>query len=125
MQSIVKRQHGLTLISLILLLGMIAIVVTLILKIGPIYLEHRKVKSALEEIKELSNLDSMSESEIRSTLDKRLGMNYVTQVKSQDFKIAKRGSYMKIEGNYEVVENIAGNLNALVQFNDKVEVGQE
>ncbi len=125
MSKTIKEQQGLTLISLIFLLGMVAIVVTLILKIGPIYLEHSKVKTVLTEIEDLRNLESLSEYDIRSTLDKRLGMNYITRVSARDFKIAKRGGYMKIEANYEVVEKIVGNLSALVQFNDVVEVGHE
>lgn len=125
MNHIAKKQHGLTLISLLCLLGLIAFLVTLVLKIGPIYLEHSKVKSALAEIKELHDLESKSESDIRSSLDKRLSMNYVDRLKADNIKIAKHGSYMKLEVVYEVVEKIAGNLSVLVQFNDVVEVGHE
>jgi hypothetical protein len=39
--------------------------------------------------------------------------------------VIKRGNYLKIEANYEVVEKIAGNLSALVEFHDVIEVGKE
>ena len=53
-----KRQQGLTLISLVFILGLIGFFVMLTLKIVPIYLDHGKVKSALEALKatpELAN----------------------------------------------------------------------
>ncbi len=125
MNNTAKNQHGLTLISLIFLLGLIAFFVMLALKIGPIYLEHSKVKSALAEIEQLNNLESKSEYDIRSTFNKRLGMNYVDRLKADNIKIAKNGNYMKLEVVYEVVEKIAGNLSVLVEFNDVVEVGHE
>lgn len=125
MARITSKQQGMTLISLILLLGVIGFFAMLVLKIGPIYLEHTKVKAALAEIEQIKDLESKSEAEIRSTLNKRLYMNYVERVKSEHIKIAKRGGYMKLEVVYDVVEKIFGNLSVLVQFNDVVEVGNE
>jgi Domain of unknown function (DUF4845) len=120
-----KHQKGLTLISTVLLLGLIGFFVMLILRIGPIYLEHRKVKAVLEEVKDLRDLDNKSEYEVRETLNKRLDMNYIERLKADNIKIAKRGGYMKVEVVYDVVEKIAGNLSVLVEFNDVVEVGHE
>ena len=120
-----KRQSGYTLISLIFILGLIGFFILLIMKIGPIYLDHSKVVSALAAIENTTDVETRSEAEIRSTLSKRFDMNYVSDVKAQELKITKRGSYLKVEANYEVVEKIAGNLSVLVEFNDVVEVGQE
>jgi hypothetical protein len=125
MNTPTKHQQGYTLISLIFMLGIFAFFVLLIMKIGPIYLDHSKVKSALSAIEEDKDVETKSESEIRSSIDKRFNMNYVSHVKAQDIKVIKRGNYLKIEANYEVVEKIAGNLSALVEFHDVIEVGKE
>ncbi len=121
----IKSQQGLTFISLVFLLGMAGVCVLLVLKIGPIYLDHSKVKGALTAVEKLPNLKDLSEGEIKSSIDKRFNLNYVSDMKAQDVKVTKRGAYVKIEANYEVVKNIAGNLSALVTFNDVVEVGRE
>ncbi len=121
----ISRQQGYTLISLIFILGLIGVFVLLLFKIGPVYLDHSKVKSAFAALENLGNLSELSETEIRSTLDKRFNMNYVSDLKSQDVKIVKQGSYVKVEAEYEVVEKVVGNLSVLVEFHDVIEVGSE
>lgn len=119
------RQTGLTLISLIVVLGFVASVVLLVFKIAPIYLDHSKVTSAFSALENQGNLQELSESEIRSTLDKRFNMNYVSDFKAQDVKIIKQGSYVKVEAEYEVVKPIVGNLSVLVEFDDVIEAGSQ
>jgi Domain of unknown function (DUF4845) len=125
MNTLSKPQQGYTLISLIFILGIFGFFVLLGMKIGPIYLDHSKVKSALAAIKEMKDIDSLGEADIRSSLDKRFNMNYVSDIKAQDVKIIKRGNYLKVQANYEVVEKIVGNASVLVQFDDVIEVGKE
>jgi Domain of unknown function (DUF4845) len=123
-----KNQQGYTLISLIFILGIFGFFVMLVLKIGPIYLDHSKVKSALAAVKESTDIQQKSEEEIRTMLSKRFGMNYVSHVQAEDkhaIKIRKIGNYLKVETDYEVVEKIAGNLSVLVVFNDVIEIGKE
>jgi Domain of unknown function (DUF4845) len=125
MKTLSKPQQGLTLISLIFVLGLIAFFVLLVMKIGPIYLDHSKVTNALAAIENTTDVETLSESEIRSSLGKRFDMNYVYDIKPEEIKITKRGNYLKVEANYEVVEKIAGNLSVLVEFHDSFEKGAE
>lgn len=125
MNTLSKPHQGYTLISLIFMLGIFGFFVLLAMKVGPIYLDHSKVKSALAAIEELRNVETLSESEIKSSLDKRFNMNYVSDLKAQDVKVTKRGSYLKVEANYEVEQKIIGNASVLVKFDDVVEVGKE
>jgi len=120
-----KYQQGYTLISLIFMLGLLGFFVLLLFKIGPIYLDHSKVKSAFAAVENMGNLSEMSESEIRSSLDKRFNMNYVGDIKAREVKIVKQGSYVKVEAEYEVVRPIFGNLSVLVEFDDVIEAGQQ
>ncbi|MEQ1485899.1 DUF4845 domain-containing protein [Methyloglobulus sp.] len=125
MNTSTKHQQGYTLISLIFILGLIGLFVLLLFKIGPIYLDHSKVVNALAAIEETTDVETKTEAEIRSSLDKRFNMNYVSAIKAQEVKILKRGNYLKVEAEYEVVEKIVGNLSVLVEFDDVIEVGQE
>jgi predicted nucleic-acid-binding protein len=125
MNTPTKYQQGYTLISLIFILGLVGLFVLLLFKIGPIYLDHSKVVNALAAIEETTDVETKTESEIRSSLDKRFNMNYVSAIKAQEVKILKRGNYLKVEAEYEVVEKIVGNLSVLVEFDDVIEVGQE
>jgi hypothetical protein len=120
-----KRQQGLTFISLVFVLGFIATIVLLALKIGPIYLDHSKVVSALAEIEKTPDIEEQSEAQIRDSLNKRFNMNYVYDVTQDDITITKQSDYLKVAIEYEVVKPLVGNLSALVEFNDVIEAGQQ
>jgi hypothetical protein len=120
-----KHQRGYTLISLIFILGIIGFFVLLVLKIAPIYLDHSKVKNALAAVENSTDIETKSEYDVRNSLSKRFNMNYVAHLDAKDVKITKRGNYLKVDADYEVVEKIVGNLSVLVEFNDSFEVGKE
>lgn len=120
-----KHQQGLTLISLVFILGLIGFFVLLTLKIVPIYLDHGKVKSALEALQATPELASKGEYEIRDSLNKRFNINYVYDVSKDDIKIIKHGNYVKVDIEYETVVKLVGNLSVLAEFHDTIEAGQE
>ncbi len=120
-----KHQQGLTFISLVFILGLIAFFVLLGLKIGPIYLNHSKVVSTLSELKRTPDIEYQSESEIRNSLSKRFNINYVNDVTQENITITRNENYLKIVIEYEVVKNIAGNLSVLITFNDVMEVNKQ
>ncbi|MFI3198234.1 MAG: DUF4845 domain-containing protein [Methylococcaceae bacterium] len=119
------NQQGLTFISLAFILGLIGFFVLLGLKIGPVYLNHSKVVSALADIKKTPDIETQSEGEIRSSLSKRFDINYVDDVTQDDITITRHGNYIKVVIEYEVARKIVGNLSVLVEFNDNIEVGNQ
>ncbi len=119
------NQQGLTFISLVFILGLIGFFVLLGLKIGPIYLNHSKVVSALADIEKTPDIEAQSENEIRNSLSKRFDINYVNDVTQDDITITRHGNYLKVAIEYEVARKIAGNLSVLVEFNDNIEVGNK
>ncbi|MCF7966640.1 MAG: DUF4845 domain-containing protein [Methylobacter tundripaludum] len=120
-----KRQQGLTLISLVFVLGLIGFFTLLTFKIVPIYLDHGKVKSALEALKSMPDLQTKSEFEIRDSLTKRFNINYVYDVNQDDITVVRHGDYVKVDIEYETVVKLVGNLSALAEFHDSFEVGQK
>ncbi len=120
-----KHQQGLTFISLVFILGLIAFFVLLGLKIGPIYLNHSKVVSTLSELKRTPDIEYQSEPEIRNSLSKRFNINYVNDVTQENITITRHENYLKIVIQDEVVKNIAGNLSVLITFNDVIEVNKQ
>ena len=124
MKTSPRHQQGLTFISLVFILALIAFFVLLGLKIGPIYLNHSKVASALAEIEKTPDIEEQSEAEIRDSLSKRFNINYVDDVTQDDIKVTRHNDYLKVAIEYEVVTKIAGNLSVLVEFNDVIEVGK-
>ncbi len=120
-----EGQQGLTFISLVFILGLIAFFFLLALKIGPIYLDHSKVASSLAVLEKTPHIETESVFEIRERLSKQFNMNYVYDVTQDDIKVTKHSNYLKVVIEYEVVKKIVGNLSVLVEFHDVIEVGQE
>lgn len=118
-----KKQKGLTFISMMVVLGVLSFFVLLILKIGPIYLNHNKITNALSAVENMQGVETMRKSEVRISLAKRLNMNYVDKININDFVFAKQGNYIKVRLDYERVEKIIGNLSVLVVFSESFEVG--
>lgn len=120
-----KRQQGLTLISLIFILGLIGFFVFLTLKVVPIYLDHNKVKSVMTDLKQMPDIVAKTESEIRENMTHRFTIDYVMDVTQDDIKILKHGDYVKVDIEYETIVKLAGNLSLLAEFHDSFEVGQK
>lgn len=125
MKSLAKKQRGLTFISLVFILGLIAFFTLLVLKIAPIYFNNSKVKNALAALEHSTDITTKTRNEILSSLDKRFSMNYVEYVTHDDIKIIAQPGYVKVDVEYERVEPIIGNLSVLVEFHEGFEVGNK
>lgn len=123
MRQLPAKQRGLTFISLVLLLGLIAFFTLLILKIGPIYLNHSKVVNALAAVEETTDITSKSRKEVMESLMKRFNMNYVEYVTGDDISIIAQPGFVKVDIDYDRIEPIAGNLSVLVEFHEGFEAG--
>lgn len=123
MRTSLRKQRGLSFLSLVMILGLIGFFVLLILKIGPIYLNQSKVKNTLKAVKETPNLVGKTKTEISDMIAKSFNMNYVTNVPADAVTVVAQPGYVKVRIEYERVEKIAGNLNVLVQFDEGFEAG--
>ncbi len=118
-----SRQRGITMMGFALILGLIAFFTILILKIGPIYLEHYKVVTSLQSLKEDPALPRKSRREIFSLLQKRFDINMIENVTAEDISVSKEDGIVTVSVAYEVEKPIFGNLSVLVYFDDNIEVG--
>lgn len=125
-----KRQKGLTFITILIILGLIAFFALLTLKIAPIYINHSRVVNAMAAVQEdfgqrLTNSSPFTSRDVLTSFQKRFDINYVEHVKDEDILITKQGGYLKVEIDYEVVEPICCHLSALAQFHEEFEEGQK
>ncbi len=123
MCSTYKKQQGITLISLVFLLGILGFFTLLALKIGPIYMNHSKVMHALETLKNRPDIENHSKREVRSALIKQFNMNYVDHIKKDDVMITSHYGYLKVQIKYHVKQVILANISAWVDFDNEIEVG--
>jgi len=116
-----NKQKGLTAISIMLLLIVIAFVAVTFLKIIPIYFDSFKVGDVVSSFKEERGLGDKSSNEITSMILRRLDVNMVSDVKKDNVFIEKTKNEVLIDIEYEVRKQMFGNLDVIVTFKKSVE----
>ncbi len=120
-----KNQQGYSFISLVFAVILVFIVISLVFKIAPAYINHSKVVAMLDQLKQEAHSDKKTESEIKASLPKRININNIDDITQGDIVVNKQGNAFKVLINYEVVKPIYDNLSVLIEFNDEIEVGVE
>lgn len=123
MAAYLSRQRGMTFLSFLLVVGLIGFFTTLVLKIGPVYLEHFKVKSSLSALKADRDLPSRNREEILRSLEKRWDIDMVDSVSKDDITITKDINQVSVRVAYDVVKPLFGNVDVVVHFDDIIEAG--
>ena len=118
----IHRQRGMTPIGWVLVFLLIAFFVLIGLKLVPIYLESFSVGSVISDLKNEPGISSMTPSQIISIIERRLDVNMVETVSADDIYVESFGGTMTITADYEVRENMLGNVDVVVSFNKSVEV---
>jgi hypothetical protein len=120
-----KNQQGYSLFSFVFIMTLLFIVISLTIKIAPVYLNHSKVVGMLEQLEQEAHVEKKTETEIKSSLSKRININNIDDVTQNDISLNRQGNAFKVLINYEVVRQIYGNVSVLIEFNDEIEVGVE
>lgn len=128
MKSSLKKQQGMTMISMVGIGVFVGSIFFLAIAILPIYMDHGKVTGALESIKKTSEQTGGEETpaQISTRLFKILNMNNIDNLITADnLTITKEeNGHTKIHVEYEVVKKLVGNASILVQFDDTVDIGK-
>jgi hypothetical protein len=118
-----SRERGLTFISFLLLMGLIGFFTLLIVKIGPVYLDHYKVVASLAALKSDKDLVTRTKGEIIRALEKHWEIDMIDSFLSKDnVVITNDGNQLKVQVTYDVAKPILGNVDAVMHFDDSIEV---
>lgn len=117
------RQRGVTGITMILIMALIAFFSLIAMRLFPVYLEHFKVSSHLESLAVEESTGKLSDNEIRKTLAKRFDIDDVENVRPEDIFIERPDrDTLIIAIEYEVRTPAFGNVDMVISFIDEVEV---
>lgn len=117
-----RKQQGMTAIGFIILALIVALIGFAGLKLTPIYLEHMKIVSTLNDVQKDLDGQKASIQEIRSGINKRLVIEMVNIVKAKDFKIKKTEAGYDVRIQYENRTQYVANLYLVAVFNNAVEI---
>jgi len=117
-----SKQRGMTAIGFLIIAALVSVVGFGALRLTPIYLEHMKIVSVLEDIKSELDGQNTSVALIRSAIGKRLNVEMVTALKKQDFVIKKSEMGYSVRAQYDSEAPYFGDIYLLVRFNKAVEI---
>lgn len=116
------QQHGMTMIGWLILLAFGGLFLLAGMKIGPVYLEHMKVKSAIEKVASELNGNNASVADVKNALAKRYNVEGIEHPEFDDIKVRKEGAGIRIEAKYDHVVPYVANISLLVAFDDYVDI---
>jgi len=99
-------------------------VATLGVKIGPIYLDNYTIASALGNLKQDENLWKLSNKEIVKRLYRQLQINNIRNFDAKNITIVRDKTKLSVNVDYEVRTNIVRNIDAVVSFENHLEVSK-
>jgi Tfp pilus assembly protein FimT len=110
-----KRETGVSILNLIMVLTVVAILGILGMKVVPAYIEFNSVRKIIQAMKRDGDT-SRTVAEIRRSYEKRVTIDYVESVKPADLEITKEGGETVITAAYSKKIPIVGNFFACLEF---------
>jgi len=117
-----KRQAGMTMWSLLFVLGTLAFFFFLFIRLFSPYMDDFKVKTALESLGRQPDVGSMTVPAIQEAIRKRLEIDSADSFDLSALTVETKGKTKTIRIKYEAVVPMAFNISALLSFDHAVEV---
>jgi hypothetical protein len=95
---------------------------TLVLKVGPAYLDDITIQEALESLDGTEGLSDMGPAQVRTLINKRLSVNNVRGFDAKNITVEKDQGLVTIKVDYEVRNNLFRNVDTVVHFKHEYEM---
>lgn len=116
-------QRGIGMIGILLVLGLAAFVVTVVLKLGPMYMNFWTLQTIMNKVASSPEAPEEGRQGIANLLSRNMDVNNVGHVGPKDFKIEKvdEGRY-DLKLAYEQREHLFMNIDVVLKFEHEVAV---
>jgi hypothetical protein len=120
-----RKQAGLTMWGLTIVIALIVFFTLLTLKLLPPYLENAKVHTALKSLSRQPGIGVAPPEELMAMLQKRFDVDDIDRVDLRKaLKIEAKNKVKTITVSYETRVPLAYNISVLLEFSNSVEVKQ-
>ncbi|MEH6638379.1 MAG: DUF4845 domain-containing protein [Porticoccaceae bacterium] len=102
----------------VVLLLLATFFLTIVFKVGPMYLDNFAVKGSFDGLAE-ENVRDMTDSEIRRKMDSYFIVNNVRNFSARDVVIKRERTKIVVSHDYETRANFMGNLDVVAVFSNK------
>ena len=116
MKHSMKRQQGISFLGLIFYLVLIVVAVTLIVRLGPHYMEYFSIRTVLKDLQDDPDLATRNKRSIKKAVENRLYINDIRHVDYRKFKYKKTGQGILVDVDYETRAPLIANLDVVLKF---------
>ncbi|APZ43316.1 DUF4845 domain-containing protein [Acidihalobacter ferrooxydans] len=109
-----------SLISIILLLGVIGVLATIGARLIPVYINYYNVRSIMQEVAKSPGIGNKNFSQVFYAIQTRLTINNINSVTEKDISMKTVGNQTTLAVKYTVETPLLGNVDALVHFDYSV-----
>ncbi|HLS83368.1 MAG TPA: DUF4845 domain-containing protein [Arenimonas sp.] len=117
-----RKQHGITLMSFVMILVVVGFFALIAMKLFPMYSEYYNLKGVMKDFAAQPNTAAMTPAQIEADLFRRFNIAYVESVKRENIKIQRVGRTAQLNIAYEVRTPLMGNLDAVGRFDYTVDL---
>lgn len=107
-----NRQHGISLIGLIFMLGVLALIAMLGIKVAPTVVEFMSIKKAIVSAQK----SGTTPREIQTSFDKQAEIGYFDAVAGKDLSIVRNGDVMDVSFAYTKKIPLIGPASLLLEY---------
>jgi len=118
-----SKQNGMTFWGLMVVAAIFIFFTVLFFKLFPAYLEHGKVKTALENVARQPETANMEKGQIKAAFERRFNIDDVEIDLGKSLTVEKTPTGTTIRIAYEKRVPLAYNVTALIMFDDTAQVG--
>lgn len=123
-----KKQAGMTLISWVIVLAIIAFFATLAMRILPMYQEYFGVVTVMEGMENEISTNKLTKQQVMTLLSKRFNTGYIFSVKKDNIELLRGKNNVHVDKiiiDYEVREPFIAHLSLVGSFHLEAEARQK
>ncbi|NVD34620.1 DUF4845 domain-containing protein [Marinobacter lutaoensis] len=120
--SSMGRQRGASVLTTLVMVLFFGSLLTLVIKLGPVYIDDLTIQEALESLEGTEGLSGMGPAQVLSLINKRLSVNNIRGFDLKQIQIEKDGDIVHLNVDYEVRNNIISNVDAVIHFQHEYEL---
>ena len=110
----IARERGLSMTGFLFTTTVIIIFALVAFRVGPSYIEYFTVQKALDQT--MQEVQSPTVTEIRRSMDRRLGADYVDAVSAGDVLVGREGNTIVATVSWQRILHMIGNASILLEF---------
>ena len=118
----VKKQQGLTMISMIVVIVFLLFQAIIAMNVIPVYMTDSSVKDVMQKLEQDPKSTGLSAKELKVSLTKRLRLNSVYDIKPEYIKVKKGRGVNIVTIEYEPRGKLIGTLDFIVTFKHEVSI---